>query len=369
MKVMYPDYTNSIVNFMASIRKFYGLSYQHNTMPKLDEVLSKDYKNIIMILLDGMGSNIISKTIGDNSFLAKKKVADFSSVFPCTTAAATTAYLSCKTPIENAWLGWHMYFKQIDNDVTLFLNQGYYNDIKYDTSITGTYIPYKSIITELNEIGVKADLINAPFINKEDKVIENQLEKVKEFIKSSDSKKFMYVYNDDPDHTIHGEGVSSKKTFKVIKKLNDALKKFYKEIDDETLVLVCADHGLVDVLEINLFGYPKILSYLKRLPSIEPRAATFYVKDGYHKEFEEEFNSLWKDEFVLLTKKEVYEKQIFGVGIPHPLVDDFIGDYLALSKGRYMFGYNEASEYDVMKATHAGLLEDEMLIPLIVLKK
>ena len=36
-----------------------------------------------------------------------------------------------------------------------------------------------------------------------------------------------------------------------------------------------------------------------------------------------------------LTKEEVYKRELFGVGTPHPLFDDMLGDYLAISKSEY----------------------------------
>ena len=105
---------------------------------------------------------------------------------------------------------------------------------------------------------------------------------------------------------------------------------------------------------------------LERLPSIEPRCATFFVKKEKVAEFQVEFNSLWKDDFILLTKEEALKKNIFGTGNKHHLFDDFLGEYIALATGRYMFGYNEnLDDENTMLATHAGLTEDEMIIPLI----
>ena len=141
------------------------------------------------------------------------------------------------------------------------------------------------------------------------------------------------------------------------------------EIDEDTLVIVTADHGHIDILDLNLAGYPNILKLLERLPSIEPRACTFFVKEGKEEEFKNEFNSLWKDDFLLLTKEEVLEKNIFGVGVPHPTTEYTIGQFTALATNRLTFSYHENLEEEQFKATHAGLTEDEMIIPLILLTK
>ena len=73
MKVFMPNYNRSIVNMMASIRKHYGLNVSYNTLPELDEELKKNYKNVLIVLLDGMGSKIIENAIGNDNFFSYNK--------------------------------------------------------------------------------------------------------------------------------------------------------------------------------------------------------------------------------------------------------------------------------------------------------
>ena len=369
-KIVMPDYTKSIVNMMASIRKHYGLDINYNTLPSLDEELKKNYKNVIIVLLDGMGTKIIENSIGTGNFLYKNKKQDYQSIFPPTTVAATTALLSTKTPIENGWLGWHIYMKEIDKDIAMFMNAGYYEDIKYDYSLTDLYMPYVSILDELKTVGVTTGDVYPSFRPNGAKDFDEFLVKIKEFIDLEGDKKFAYCYWTEPDHVLHETGCTSEVTINTIQELNDKLEIFYNEVlDDDTLIIVTADHGHIDILDLNLAGYPNILKLLERLPSIEPRACTFYVKEGKEEEFKNEFNSLWKDDFILLTKDEVLEKNIFGVGKPHPTTEYTIGQFTALATNRLTFSYHENLEEEQFKATHAGLTEDEMIIPLILLTK
>ena len=36
---------------------------------------------------------------------------------------------------------------------------------------------------------------------------------------------------------------------------------FNKEIGDDTLIIVTADHGHIDIVDTNLAGYPNVLKY------------------------------------------------------------------------------------------------------------
>ena len=369
-KYVMPNYSRSLVNMMASIRKHYGLDVSYNTLKELDEELSKNYRNVLIVLLDGMGSKIIENSIGSDNFFTAHKRCDYMSIFPPTTVAATTAVLSTKTPIETGWLGWHEYFKELDLDLTMFAGYGYYEDIKPDFIASNKYMPYISILDELKTVGIKTGDVYPSFREGGAKDFDEFLTQIKQFINSDDSRKFGYCYWEQPDHDLHDFGCTSEEVKKQITTLNDKMEEFFnKEIDDDTLIIVTADHGHIDIVDTNLAGYPNILKFLERLPSIEPRAATFFVKEGMEEEFKEEFNSLWKDDFILLNKQEIFEKNIFGVGVPHPTTEYTIGEFTALAIGRKTFSYHLNFEEEQFKATHAGLTEDEMIIPLILLTK
>lgn len=368
MKIMYPNYNRSIVNLIASIKKYYNIPYSIQTLPELDRVLEKEYNNMVLVLLDGLGSNVIYKTIGCDSFLFKHKISDLTSVFPPTTTTATASYLSGKLPIEHCWLGWHMYFQQIKKDIVLFNNKGYYDENYFNDKIVNC-ISYRSIFDDLSESGISCYSIKPPIMNNLERDLKIELNMVEEIIRSDDNKKFIYVYNYNPDHIMHEFGVQSCESIDMIKYMEKQLVLFYNRIDNDTIVIVCADHGLIDIEEINLFNYPKLLSMLERLPSLEPRASSFSVKKEKEKDFVNEFNNLFKDKFILLSKEEVYASSLFGDAKKHYLFDDFLGDYLAIACDKYMLIYSEDKNRIPMKAGHSGLLEDEMLIPLIILEK
>ena len=103
---------NTLVNLSNSILKHFGTNTFHNTIPEIDELL-KDHKKVVAVLFDGMGQNIVRKHLKENSFIRKNYVTTINSTFPPTTAAATTAFLTGKYPIETGWLGWAEYFYHI----------------------------------------------------------------------------------------------------------------------------------------------------------------------------------------------------------------------------------------------------------------
>ena len=90
-RLILPEYDNSIVSLESSIRIYLELDVYHNTLYDIDKIL-EEYKpkNVVVILFDGMGSRLIKKILGENSFLYINMLKEISSVVPATTTASTT---------------------------------------------------------------------------------------------------------------------------------------------------------------------------------------------------------------------------------------------------------------------------------------
>ncbi len=98
-KIVLPNYENSILNLINSILHYYHVETKYNGIDILDKRLEKEYKNIVLIILDGMGENILN-TISPNGFFKKHQERKITSVYPSTTTAAMTTYYSGKPPVE-----------------------------------------------------------------------------------------------------------------------------------------------------------------------------------------------------------------------------------------------------------------------------
>jgi len=84
-------------------------------------------------------------------------------------------------------------------------------------------------------------------------------------------------------------------------------------------------------------------------------------------DFPIEFKSSFKNEFLVLSKKEVIETNICGNGKMHPKFEEFIGDYLAIAISDKGIVYSKDSNQFV--SNHAGMTEEEMKIPVIAICK
>ena len=103
-EIKYPDYNHSILNLITSMLKYYNVETNHTSLPILDEKLSKNYKNVVFIILDGLGEHLINK-ISPNGFFKQNDIDCITSVYPSTTTAALTTYYSGMPPYESGWIG------------------------------------------------------------------------------------------------------------------------------------------------------------------------------------------------------------------------------------------------------------------------
>lgn len=365
MNIKYPDYNNSIANLGCSILKYFGIKPPNSPLPAADALFNKRYKNVVVLLLDGMGVNILKKHLSPDGFFLRNMVCEYSSTFPPTTVAATTAIDSGLFPNQSAWLGWTGYFEEIDRNVVYFLNID--NDTKEpisDFNVAHTFLPYKSVLDLVRAAGAEAYCV-APYFDSGLTTFSSLYEKIKALC-STDSPKYIYAYWDDPDAAMHKKGIDGTDIRDMMIDLQEQTQSLADELTD-TLLIITADHGHINVKNTVITDYPDICECLLRMPSMEVRALNIFVKPGMKRKFETAFNSHFSNEFMLLSKKEVYSRKLLGTGENHPKLDKILGDYLAVAVSEVTI--NNVKRHNEHMGEHAGITEDEMTIPLIAVQK
>lgn len=367
MKVVYPNYDRNLVNFSASILKEFGVESDYPTLVRVDKILREDdYKNIIVLLYDGLGTKIMEKHLDEDSFLLKNKLCYITSTMPSTTMAATATILSAKTPYEHGHMGWNMYFKDLDETVTIASGKIKNSDVLAgpDDSVLHRCLAYENIIDKINNSGSKAYGIFSFGLG----AYENREEAYERIINLSKNsgKKLIYAYFEEPDHLMHELGVGHKDVHQEILKIDDEVKWLCNELQD-SVIFVLADHGHINSEAIVIKNYDDIFNLLDRTFDIEPRCTGIKVKEGKQEEFRKLFNEKFGEYFLLMDYDEVVSKKLFGLGVEHECFKDALGDFLAIATDRYYLNYDENDP--VFKSNHAGLTENEMAITISAIKK
>ena len=381
--IIMPNYDNCILGTITSILKYYNVETNHKSSKKIDEILQqKDYKNVIFLVLDGLGEHILNKDL-PNGYLKNNQIDCVTSVYPSTTTAALTTYYSGKPPYETGWIAWSQYFKEYGRAVDMFShNESYMREpIKNPLmDVFKTIVNYESIFEQIEKASkdVKAYELEPEYAERRAKrsIRANNLDElimdIQDICNDSD-KKFIFAYSDNPDGLLHKYGVESKEVKEFLIEAESKIQDMCNKMEDDTIVIITADHGHKDIEKAyTLLDYPEIQECLIMPASLESRVLTFWVKEGMEKIFEERFNKIFKNEFWLMTKDEFLNKYHFlGFGKKHLKIDDFIGNYIALSVAGSIIRLETflAEGKPVKKSTHCGLTKEEMEIPIIVINK
>lgn len=362
------NYNETLTNLACSIRKYFDLDYKHNTLDYIDKILEeRKPKNVVTILFDGMGSNIIDRILPEDSFFIKNRIKPITTVFPATTVAATTSMRTGLNPVETGMLGWSMYFKDIDKIVNVFpeTEKGDVEEKHLDEAneFKKKYMKTKTIVQDINDEGKFKAYKMFPFGEDSYKDINEMFKRIEEFC-SEDGKKYIYAYDVEPDSSMHRKGIYCDEVKDIIKDRDLKVKELCKKLKD-TVIFIVADHGYIEVENLFLKDYPDIVKCLERNTSIEARTVNFYIKQNKKERFEELFNKNFGNDFDLLSKQEVIDKKLFGDGEENPIFRSALGDYLAIAKGNKALLYKGDKEF---LSLHAGYTDDEILVPLIAIE-
>jgi predicted AlkP superfamily pyrophosphatase or phosphodiesterase len=361
------DKDNCLVSISnAILHHFTGDSF-HNPHPKLAEILAKNkYDKIVLMLFDGMGKSIQEKYFTKSDFILRKKAFEITSVFPPTTVAATTAVCSGKYPKETGWLGWRQYFKNHSVVVDMFTN----NNSKTNEKVPGPflsslYCDYQKIWDILKDNGIKGGCLYPYPIDQMGPKSLDEFFQMADILMKKEGPHFYYMYNAEPDHSIHEYGTDDKRILHIVKEINRGVYKLSKNNKDN-LIIVLADHSLINTTFFNIEEHEDFFSTLTTISSLDSRSSFFHLKEGKNEQFVELFNKYYGEHFLLFTKEEVIKQNWFGEGSAHPLFEDFIGDYMATSISKYGFTFGEENS---MIGAHSGSLEEESLINVAIINK
>lgn len=380
-EIIMPNYDHCILNLITSVLKYYNVETNHSSLNNLDKILQKRYKNVIFLVLDGMGEHILNK-ISPQGYFSKHKVDCITSVYPSTTTMTLTTYYSGKPPYESGWIAWSQYFKEYGRAVDMLSHkESYKGESIKDANINvfESIVNYKTIFERIEEASpnIKAYELTPSYSDKRSKrsiradSIDEIISNI-EMLCKNEEEKFIFAYSDNPDGLLHKYGTTSQEAKEFIINTENKIQNMCKNLSEDSILIISADHGHKDIEKAyTLLDYPEIQECLILPASLESRALTFWVKENMKKEFEERFNKIFANEFLLLKKEEFLEKHFLGYGEKHYKIDDFIGNYIALSISSSMIRLETflAEGKKVKKSTHCGLTKEEMEVPMIIIKK
>jgi len=379
-----PDYAGgSIVNLMSSVASALGADATDVPQSKLlpaDQLSSA--RNIIFIVVDGLGYNYLTHYVKDNIFTDHLQ-GSLTSVFPTTTASAITSYFTCLTPLQHGLTGWYMYLKEMNDIVTvlpfkprgspvwkrldkqckevLYNFQSVFDRIKVPSYI----VTQKNIVDSVYSLAVSGNADRLAY-----RELEEMFVHIKNTISLPADQKYIYSYWSGFDAISHQYGVQSTEALSTFRAFENLFDGFIRDIKGtNSTVIVTADHGFIDTEPsrvIRLEDHPDLQDTLVLPLCGEPRVIYCYVDKTKKAQFENYIKKEFADYCQMYKSEELVRQGYFGTGKPCPGFADRIGDYVLIMKENYVLKDTLPTEKPFTQiGVHGGLSDDELYVPLI----
>ncbi|MFZ5955540.1 MAG: alkaline phosphatase family protein [Nanoarchaeota archaeon] len=204
--------------------------------------------------------------------------------------------------------------------------------------------------------------------------LSGMFEQIKKAINSNNKRKYIYAYWDKLDAFNHKYGVGYKESEKHFKEIEKNLKKFINDITNtDTALIIVSDHGFVNTpfeKIIKLEDNPKMKECFTLPLCGERRTAFCYVHPLKAKQFETYVMKNLDRYCELYKSQDLINKNFFGLFEANLNLFDRVGDYILILKENYIIR-DEITEKEKRFSIghHGGISKEEMLVPLIFIKK
>lgn len=377
-----PDYGGgSIVNLMASLIRGRGGEAACPNLYLLPPEDIQGYTNVLLLVIDGLGANWLAER-SPTGILSRHQIGTITSVFPTTTAAAITTFLTGDAPQQHGITGWFTYFRELGCVMSVLPGHPRYGGVGYRQA----GVDLAALLGHgclASRIRTRAFFLTPASITHSDfnlahlgpaqarpfKDLRDMFRQAAHILRADTGPKYLYLYWPGLDSRGHEAGMASPLVARHLGAIEQALTDFMvNSAGTDTLVLVTADHGLIDTRpedRIDLASHPELAACLSLPLCGEPRAALCYLRPRRVQDFEDYCQQVLSGHALLRPSHELVRLGLFGQGESHPRLEERVGDYTLLLTGRSVIRDRLPSEKDLVQiGVHGGLSKTELCVPL-----
>ncbi len=333
-------------------------------------------ERVCVVLIDGLGAELLADPSAKAPFLKEhlQQGRTLRAGFPTTTAVSMGSFGTGRPPGQHGLVGYEM----LDPDRDRLLNGLHWDDVVDPLS----WQPYRTFFERLERIGLRTVRIGperfdgsgltraalrggtfAPATALRDSCAAAQ----DALADLGDPVALAYLYWGGVDYAGHTHGWRSRQWRAAVAEVDRAMAKLYRGLAPGTLLLITADHGMVDLAHRDrhdLASTPALLADVRHIGG-ETRCPQLYVEPGTAERVARRFEDAFGDRAWVRTRQQAVEQGWFGQ------VDDRvlprIGDVLVAAYGAFGLVDSRVVDPKVLRmiGQHGSLTEAEQLIPLI----
>jgi hypothetical protein len=378
-----PDYLGgSIVNLMASLELGLGgpgTGYPPARLLLPDRVARAG--RVVLLVLDGLGYDHLSAGAA-GSHLRAGLLGALDSVFPPTTATAITSFLTGVAPLQHGLTGWYTYFRELGTVATVLPYVTRAGRTNLGTAGVGAAALY-GLTPVFDRLPVQsaavlpAGIADSAYsralagraLRVRFRSLRGLVRGVVDTVRRAPGRAFVYAYWPELDRLAHRHGVASVQVAGHLGELDAAVDRLCGALSgSDTLLLVSADHGFIDVPEarwLRLEHHPRLADALVLPLCGEPRTAYCYVHPEHSPGFPDAAQEHLGEAVEVWPSGVLLEEGWLGVGESHPRVWQRVGHWaLLLREGWCLTDRLLGEKGHPMVGFHGGASDRERRVPL-----
>ena len=354
--------------------------------------LTRGVERVLLILIDGLGWEQL-QGISDSLALrdARKEgvLAPITSVSPSTTTSAIASLLTGEPPIRHGMLGYRLYLRDVGGIANMIRFGPVTGGAPFDTrgfeprSFFSTPTIFEraraagvhpAVVTRKDFLGsALSKMLHAGAVAEGFASMSDMLVLAQRTI-SSGKRSLVFAYWDLLDSIAHRYGALGEEYRAELDLLDHALDRqiLSRRGDGKTLILLTADHGHINVPPENRLDVrqtPAVLDDLLLPPAGEPRLAYLYAKSGRKEALRETLLRSYGKVGAVLPADESIRRGYFGSGPPHAAAADRLGDLHLMPTRDHAFLFPFPGEKTDLIGRHGGFTPEEMLVPLLAVRR
>jgi hypothetical protein len=374
--------TVDLANAIASLACADGVELTSGASAARDAIGETDH--IVFVLIDGLGLNLV-ESLPTTSFLRRHVALQLRAVFPATTAAALTSLATGLWPAQHGVPAWWTYLPEhaLTAIVLAFVERfseqplgklGVTPQEVFRAPALAPSFRRDALSFLPRQIAASAYSAyvtgGAPIVAFE--TLAEAVDGAIDRVRGASMPTYTYLYYPSLDTQEHIYGPHAAQARDELLRVDRELGRLAEGIGGRGRLVASADHGQLAVAQDAkhfVAADDPIMEHLVAPPYGEPRVPFFRLRDGAGASFASQFRERFGEAFALLSIDDVDALRLFG---PAPLSATSrgrIGDYIGIGASPEVFVYGSARDRQgpaVMRGFHAGMLPEEMRIPLIV---
>lgn len=325
----------------------------------------------VVLLVDGMGEMLLREHADDAPFMASRDaVGGVHCGIPSTTATSLTSLGTGLRAGQHGVVGYTSRVPGLDRRL---------NTLKWDQPVDAEeWQPHPTVLQLVAEQGVPVTAVNDARFADSGLTLCSQrgvpfhgyasawerLDLVVDAVEAAPTG-LVYTYESRLDHAGHAHGAGSQEWRDVLRAIDDEVKRLRSELPHDTVLLVTADHGMINLPDGGRFDvddHPRLREDVTMLAG-EARFRHLHVVEGAAEQVAARWRTALGDRAEVRTREQALEW--FGPIAPN--VEGRIGDVVVAALDDFaVFSSSEFSIELLLRGFHGSITHEETSIPLLV---